>query len=113
MFGQAIAKDGKPGSLAHLVGEFRAIAAGASAAAENTGAERIGRRPSRARWSVAENLIHLTLSSEAYLPIWREALERARAEAKTGLEPYELDAWGRFWVWGGFNRRYERLMMRG
>ena len=104
MSGEAIAKDRRPGSLGHLAGEFRVIAKRASAAVEHVGTERVADRPSPARWSVAENLIHLTLASEAYLPIWQESLQRARDEVETSHEnieqaPFKLDGWGKFWVW--------------
>ena len=42
-------------------------------------AERWGRRTDPDRWSVAECVAHLNLTSTAYLPLLREAVDRARA----------------------------------
>jgi hypothetical protein len=87
------------GSLAVLADEYRAIAERASDVVSRVGAARVGERPSPAHWSIAECLAHLTLASDAYQPIWREACQRARAAGLTGNGPFTLDFWGRFWVW--------------
>ena len=50
-------------------------------------AERWGRRSDPDRWSVAECVAHLNLTSTAYLPLLEEALERARAVKATGPTP--------------------------
>jgi hypothetical protein len=42
-------------------------------------AERWAERPSPEGWSPAECVAHLNLTSEAYLPLLRDALQRARA----------------------------------
>ena len=51
-------------------------------------------RPSPARWSVAECLMHLNATSTAFLPRIREALDTAHRGGLTGREPYRLDFWG-------------------
>ena len=56
-------------------------------------------RSSPARWSIAECLVHLTLVSDAYVPVWQHACHEARAAGLAGHEPFKLDLWGRFWVW--------------
>ena len=55
---------------------------------------RWGVRPSPAAWSVSECLIHLNLTSTAFLPRIREALDRAHRAGLSGRGPYRLDFWG-------------------
>ena len=57
-----------------------------------------GQRNDDARWSVSECVTHLNITSEAYIPLIRRALEEARQlpEAKG---PYKRDALGA--VFGG------------
>lgn len=86
-------------SLAAIAAEFRDVAERASNVVSRVGLARVSERPSPTRWSIAECLVHLTQASEAYLPVWQEACQRARAEGLTGHEPFKLDLWGRFWVW--------------
>ena len=54
------------------------------------------RRPDPARWSIAECVAHLNLTAEAYLPLLREALERARALGTPPPRRYRRDFTG--WV---------------
>jgi hypothetical protein len=79
--------------------EFRAVAERASFVVSQVGESHVIERPALTRWSIAECLIHLTLVTEEYLPIWRDALSRARAEGLAGKPPFRLDLWGKFWVW--------------
>lgn len=55
-------------------------------------------RPGPGRWSPAECIEHLNLSSAAILPCLREALDAARACAKPAGSRYRLDAMG--WLLG-------------
>ena len=102
-FARAIVDDVVPGraplSLAGIATEFRTIAERFSDVVSFVGIAQVAKGPSPTRWSIGECLVHLTLASEAYLPVWREACNRARAEGVTGHEPFKLDLWGRFWVW--------------
>src|SRR5690606_2514807 len=52
------------------------------------------RRPDPQRWSIAECVAHLNLTSEAYLPILRDALDRARALNNTPPRVYRRDPIG-------------------
>ena len=56
-------------------------------------------RPASNKWSVAECLVHLNLTSEAYLPVWRAALTEARARGLAGAGPFRLDFWGKVFTW--------------
>jgi hypothetical protein len=89
----------EPESLVAIAAEFRGVAECFSTVVSRVGAAHVAERPSPARWSIAECLVHLTLVSEAYLPVWRQACNRARAEGLAGHEPFKLDLWGRLWVW--------------
>jgi hypothetical protein len=55
-------------------------------------------RPPRPNsWSVAECLQHLSLTSEAYIPLLTKAIANLRGREKTS--PYKLDWWGRALKW--------------
>ena len=82
-----------------VAAEFRAVAERASIVVSHVGLSHVIERPAPTHWSIAECLIHLTVVTEAYLPIWRDALRRARAEGLGGKPPFRLDLWGKFWVW--------------
>ncbi len=51
-------------------------------------------RPMPSAWSVAENVAHLNLTSEAMLPGLREAVQRAVASQETGPDRYRCDPVG-------------------
>lgn len=48
-------------------------------------------------WSVAECIQHLSLTSEAYIPLLESALEKARTRPRASS--YKLDWWGRALKW--------------
>ena len=52
------------------------------------------RRPDPARWSIAECVAHLNLTSAAYLPLLRQAL--AETNRSTGIRRYRRDPLGWF-----------------
>jgi hypothetical protein len=53
--------------------------------------ERWARRPRPDRWSVAEGLIHLNLTSRAFLPLVREAIATGRNLRLFAAGPYRRD----------------------
>lgn len=57
-----------------------------------------GRRPASGRWSPAECLAHLNLTSEAALPVVRESLQTARERQQRAAGRYRRDAMG-WLVW--------------
>ena len=71
----------------------------AEAVVAEVGNDLIAVRPRPTAWSVAECLIHLKLSADAYLPIWRNACREADAMRVVAKTPFKLDLWGRFFVW--------------
>lgn len=56
--------------------------------------EQAGRRVDPARWSVAENVAHLNLTAESFLPRVRTALDEARRLGSIASRRYRLDATG-------------------
>src|SRR5437870_8163908 len=69
--------------------EYRSAQARLHELARAVPAERWGRRSDRARWSVAECVAHLNLTSLAYVPLLRDAVARARTleERPSGRYP--------------------------
>ncbi len=54
-----------------------------------------GRSPAPGTWSIARCIEHLNLTSQAYVPTFREAFKEARAARQQAKDPtYELDFWG-------------------
>ena len=53
-------------------------------------------RADPARWSVAECIAHLNLTSRAFLPLLRDGIARARREPAAGSRRYRRDFFG--WV---------------
>ncbi|HVH66279.1 MAG TPA: DinB family protein [Gemmatimonadales bacterium] len=62
-----------------IADEYRNAQARLDALARAIPAERWGRRSDPERWSVAECVAHLNLTSRDYLPLLRDAIARARA----------------------------------
>lgn len=58
------------------------------------------RRPGPERWSAAECVAHLNLTSIAYLPLLRDALARARAVSAPPAKRYRRDLFG-WLLWRG------------
>ena len=56
-------------------------------------------RPAVDQWSVAECLIHLNLTSRAFLPLIRDAISRGRDLKLLGGGPYRRDVVGWFVCW--------------
>jgi hypothetical protein len=53
------------------------------------------RGPGDGRWSIARCIEHLNMTSEAYVPLFRDAFKDARARALIAKDPsYGLDLWG-------------------
>jgi hypothetical protein len=67
--------------------------------ATHVGREGWGTQPAPDQWSVAECLIHLNLSSRAFLPLIRETISRGRARNVLGDGPYRRDVVGWFLCW--------------
>jgi hypothetical protein len=60
--------------------------------------ERWRHRPDPDRWSIGEQVVHLNLTTRAYLPLFRQAAEEARSRGLTGDGPFRRDFIG--WLLG-------------
>ncbi|MEQ1885427.1 MAG: DinB family protein [Bryobacteraceae bacterium] len=78
--------------------QFQTISTRARELAARAGA-RFGKRPSPGRWSAAECIEHLTISSEAFFPILEEALAEARRKGLVAEAPFRLDFIGKLLIW--------------
>ena len=65
----------------------------------SSGAELCGRRPAPESWSAAECLQHLSLSADAYFPVWQQVIATAGPRKAEMNAPYAIDFWGRFLCW--------------
>ena len=54
-------------------------------------------RPEPGRWSIAENLSHLNITGDQYLPAMERAAERARSEGRLIRGPFRL-GWFSSWL---------------
>ena len=83
-----------------IAGEYQATAEEAERIHSSIDPARAIERPRPDRWSVAECLEHLSVTTRAYLPIWSRALDEARARgpADTG-QPFRTDFKGWLLAW--------------
>src|SRR5439155_20140789 len=89
----------KPLDLDAIERALHAISERARSVVSKVGATRVSVSPGAGKWSIGECLVHLMLTSEAYLPLWREACYDARSRALSGEAPYTLDFWSRTLAW--------------
>jgi hypothetical protein len=82
--------------LERIVQELEAARGRAHAHAAPLTEEGWRRRPAPGQWAVAECLIHLNLTSEAFLPLIREAIDTGRARHLVGVGPFRRDPVGWF-----------------
>lgn len=59
----------------------------------------VARRVDPRRWSIAEQLEHLSLTTEAYLPVLEAAVDELRARGERSEGPFRTDLMGRFLIW--------------
>ena len=92
--------------MAELTPELQAVAEELESArrhahrlAESASVDAWAAEPEAGAWSVAECIQHLNLTSEAYLPFLRTALEDARRAGRTRRGRHRIDAIGRLFCW--------------
>jgi len=61
--------------------------------------ERLGRRAVPSRWSIAEHVEHLNLTTASYLPIIEAAADELHQRGLRSNGPYRTDLMGRFLLW--------------
>ena len=64
--------------LDRISDQFETASSSARALVESIPPDLLGRRPDANSWSIAECIAHLTLTTDAYLPAIREALDEGR-----------------------------------
>jgi hypothetical protein len=88
--------------LSAVIAGFHAASARVRALDERARAGDWDRCPHPARWSVAECLRHLNLTSGAYVPLLRDAIARARALGRPAPRRYHRDVVGHaVWLLSG------------
>jgi hypothetical protein len=85
--------------LSTLRSGFSALSERAAFLVAAVGETRLTKRPAPNKWSVADCLVHLTLSTNAFLPLWSQALAKARTEARPSGKDYKMDFWGCLLKW--------------
>jgi hypothetical protein len=78
--------------LAEICHRFQALVVRA-------GAEMCAKPPAPGAWSAAECLQHLSLSADAYFPVWQQVIATARPRKVVMNAPYRIDFWGRLLCW--------------
>lgn len=87
-----------PPQLRDLESELAEARARAHRLSEGLPVEEWSRRPAPQRWSIGEQVVHLNLTSRAYLPRLEEAHAKARESGLVGNGPYRRDFLG--WLLG-------------
>jgi DinB superfamily len=59
----------------------------------------MARRPVPGKWSPAECIEHLAITSDAYFPLWQTALAEARVQGLRGSGSFRMDWKGRILAW--------------
>ncbi len=86
-------------TLEELEGQFAEICRRCQTLVAQAGAELCARRPGPESWSAAECLQHLSLSADAYFPVWQQVIGTAGPRKTEMNAPYAVDFWGRFLCW--------------
>lgn len=86
-------------SIAELLSELEAATSRARSLIETTDGRLFTVRPDSLRWSAAECLAHLTLTSEKFIPVLRTAIEDGRKRGLTSTAAPKMDLVGRFMRW--------------
>lgn len=85
-------------SLDEIRQEVAAVDADAQKLCSGLTEEQLSRRPQPGKWSIAENLAHLNITTQAYLPFIQRATERARDRGLSGTGPFDLGSMGKWFV---------------
>ena len=88
-----------PAQLDDIWHQLRAASDHAREVAGGLAPARLARRPAFNSWSVAECIAHLTLTTDAFLPLLRGALDKARSSGPFAEGPFRTDLFGRLLIW--------------
>jgi hypothetical protein len=89
----------RAGTLDEVESQFGVICKGFQTLVASAGAEMCARPPAPGSWSAAECLQHLSLSSDAYFPVWQQVISTAGPRKAEMNAPYRIDFWGRLLCW--------------
>jgi hypothetical protein len=82
-----------------LLNELSAVNAEATDLCKGLTGDQLTWRPHPAKWSIAENLIHLRTTTEIFLPAVDHALMESRRRELLDEGPFRLGLYGRILVW--------------
>lgn len=86
-------------TINELEEQFAAICARFQTLVNSSGAELCAKRPATGSWSASECLHHLSLSADAYIPVWQQVIATAGPRIAETNAPYAVDFWGRLLCW--------------
>jgi hypothetical protein len=85
-------------SLTEIRSEVAAINADAQRLCAGLTEEQLGWRPQPGKWSIAENLAHMNVTTQTYLPAIQRSLDQARAKGMNGSGSFDLGITGKWFV---------------
>jgi hypothetical protein len=86
-------------SLDEIRGEIAKVNTEAQRLCAGLTEEQFGWRPKPGKWSIAENLAHLNLTTQVFMPSVDRAIENARRDGLLASGPFELGVLGQLFVW--------------
>ena len=86
-------------TLEKICSDLEAVNSRAVALFGSLTGEALARRSNPTKWSVAENLIHLRITTETFLPWMEHAIDETRQRGFLSAGPYRLGAYGNLLVW--------------
>jgi hypothetical protein len=88
-----------PQQAGELAGEFRAAADDARQLAQEFSAQELRQPPAAGAWSAADNLMHLAVTSQAFIPRMTRTLGKLAEAGKRTGERSRPDLLGRLYAW--------------
>lgn len=85
-------------TLDEIRSEVAAVSANAQKLCAGLTEEQLSWRPQPGKWSIAENLAHLNVTTQLYVPHIQRAVERARQRALNGSGAFDLGLIGNIFV---------------
>ena len=90
----------EPGQqLAEIDRQIQSVSDRAKAVVERVGSVRASERPAGGKWSVADCLAHLSLTSAPYFPLWEQAFKEMKAKGESSQGPFRMDFIGWILAW--------------
>lgn len=86
-------------TLEELEAQFAAICRNFQSLVASAGPDLCCISPAPGAWSAAECIQHLSLSADAYFPVWEQVISTAGPRKIEISAPYRIDFWGRLLCW--------------